>query len=179
MGMTTNLPLAAGLADTTERSSRFSEEELSGLRSEFENNVRKLENRRRRHESAVAPGFWTGTREGVVATVIAVVGSMLFGGAAGIWFTAEGAGWFGEAMRMAGGTLGMASLVTLAGSLITGRNPIFWGVGMPLLVYAAGSLCAFMSAGAGASMFLFGAPVFCGLAILAGLMTAFAIDRGR
>lgn len=177
--MTTNLPLAAGLSDDAGASQRFSSEELSGLRSEFERNVRKLETRRRQRASEERPGLWTGTREGLVATVIAVVGSMLFGGAAGIWFTAEGAGWLGEALRMAGGTLGMASLVALTGSLITGRNPIFWGVGMPLLVYAAGSLCAFMTAGTGAAMFLFGAPVFCGLAILAGVMTAFAIDRGR
>lgn len=178
MEMTTNLPISAGLSESSaDTASSFSETDLLGLRSEFERNVQKLEGRRLLHATSGKAGVWTGTKEGMVATVVAVVGAMLFGGAAGDWFAGDQSSWLGQSMRIAGGTMAMAALVSLIGSLIAGRNPIFWGVGMPLLVYVAGSFCAFMSAGAGATAFLFGAPVFCGLAVLAGVMAAFLIDR--
>jgi hypothetical protein len=112
-----------------------------------------------------------------VSTVLAVVGALLFGGAAGAWFSPDGSPLMAATARMALGSVAMASLISFAGSLLAGRNPIFWGVGMPLLVYGAGSFCAFVSGHAGAAMFFFGAPLFCGLAIATGVMTAFAVDR--
>lgn len=115
----------------------------------------------------------------MVATVIAVAGALLFGGAAGAWFSIDGSLVMAATARIALGSVFMASLVSLVGTLLAGRNPIFWGVGMPLLVYGAGSFCAFVSGHAGAAMFFFGAPLFCGLAIAAGVMTAFALDRDR
>jgi hypothetical protein len=134
-------------------------------------------------EAAAEPneraGLWTGTREGFVATVIAVVAALIFGGAAGAWFASDPSLGMPQWLRIALGTIAMASLVSLTGSLMAGRNAIFWGVGMPLLVYVAGSFCAFISAHAGASLFLLGAPLFCGLAIASGVMTAFVVDRDR
>ena len=124
-----------------------------------------------------APGLWTGTREGLVSTVIAMVAALLFGGAAGVWFAPDDSGWLGQVLRMGGGSLAMAALVSVSGTLLAGRNAIFWGVGMPLLVYAAGAFCAFISAHEGAAMFLFGAPLFCGLAVAGGMLASFAMDR--
>ncbi|WP_193214533.1 hypothetical protein [Luteolibacter marinus] len=178
--MITNLPLRTELpGPSPEESSRFLKTDFLGLHNEFADNSRKLENRRRHRASSERPGLWTGSKDGLVATIIVVVASLAFGGAGGLWFAADESGWLAQGLRIAGGSIVMASLVTLSGSLVSGRNAIFWGIGMPLLVYAAGSFCAFMTAGAGASPFLFGAPLFSGLAILAGVMTAFAIDRGR
>jgi hypothetical protein len=111
--------------------------------------------------------------------VIAMVAALLFGGAAGSWFADGDAGWLGQGLRIAGGSMAMAVLVCLAGSLLAGRNPVFWGVGMPLLVYFAGSVCALIAGHAGAAILVFGAPLFCGLAIAAGFLAAFALDRGR
>ncbi|PAW66858.1 MAG: hypothetical protein B9S38_13120 [Verrucomicrobiia bacterium Tous-C4TDCM] len=73
--------------------------------------------------------------------------------------------------------MAMAALVSLTGSFLAGRNAIYWGVGMPLLVYVAGSFSAFISGHAGAAMFLVGAPLFCGLAVLGGMLATFAVDR--
>jgi hypothetical protein len=123
------------------------------------------------------PGLWTGTREGLVSTVIAMVAALLFGGAAGDWFAPDDSGWMSQMLRMSGGSLAMAALVSGCGSLLAGRNAIYWGVGMPLLVYVAGSFCAFISGHAGALMFLFGAPLFCGLAVAGGVLASFAVDR--
>jgi hypothetical protein len=138
----------------------------------------------RRHSLAAAaaghqrgPGLWTGTREGVVSTVIVMTAALLFGGSAGVWFAPGGESWLEQAVRMGAGSLVMAVLVSLAGSLIGGRNAIYWGVGMPLIAYGAGAFCAFISGHAGSAMFFFGAPVFCGLAVLGGLVAAFAVDR--
>ena len=130
-------------------------------------------------DAGAKPGLWTGTREGLVATVIAVAAAMVFGGAAGAWFAPGDSGWIGQALKMAGGSMLMAALVCAAGSMLAGRNAIFWGVGMPLLVYGAGAFCAFISGHAGALMFVFGAPLFCGLSVMAGALTAFAAERGR
>ncbi len=124
-------------------------------------------------------GWWTGTREGIVSTVVAMVAAWRFGGAAGPWFAPDDSGWLGQGLRMAAGSIAMAALVCVSGSLLAGRNPIYWGVGMPLLVYVAGSFCACISGHAGASMFWFGAPLFCGLAITGGFLAACALDRGR
>lgn len=125
------------------------------------------------------PGLWTGTREGLVSTVVVMTAALIFGGSAGQWFAADHHGWMEQAIRMSAGSILMAVLVSLAGSLLSGRNAIYWGVGMPLIAYGAGSFCALISGYAGAAMFFFGAPLFCGLAVVGGLIAAFGLDRGR
>lgn len=110
--------------------------------------------------------------------VLFVLGAMLlFGGAAGTWFkqSPEAGVWL-RALQLAAGSVAMGSLVALPGSLMFGRNPIRWGIGMPVLVYLGGSLMAFVSARDGASGLLLGAPLLLGVAIAAGVMAAFAID---
>ena len=129
--------------------------------------------------SSRSQGLWTGSREGIIATVIAFCGALLFGGAAGVWFGPGDSGVLGQTLVMALGSMGMALLVTLCGSLLAGRNPVFWGMGMPLLVYITGTVFALLSGHAGAAMFVYGAPVFMGLAITAGVMTAYVVDRGE
>lgn len=129
------------------------------------------------HTSRRGPGLWTGTREGLVSTVVAMVAALLFGGIAGVWFAPDESGLLGQVLRMGGGCFAMAVLVSISGTLLSGRNAIYWGVGMPLLVYVSGSFYAFISGHAGASMFLFGAPLFCGLAMAGGMIGSFAMDR--
>ncbi len=124
------------------------------------------------------PGMWTGTRDGVVASAVAFIGAVLFGGAAGAWFAPDHMSWFMHALLLAGGSALMGALVCLIGSLVAGRKPIFWGVGMPFLVYFAGTVFALLSGYAGAGMLLLGGPIFVGLAIAAGVMVAFLLDRG-
>lgn len=164
--MTTNLPLPP-FPDVADDAPRLSDDEVA--------QAAKLERCRQRHENGPRAGLWTGTREGVINSVIAIIASLVFGGAAGVWFGQDD--WFVRSLIIAGGTMLMASAVCLAGSLLCGRNPIFWGIGMPLLVYFAGSFCALVSAGTVATTFLLGAPAFCGLAIVAGVMTAYALER--
>ena len=166
--MTTNLPLPPFPQDA-EHVRLSDDDELA--------QAAKLERCRQRHENGQKAGLWTGSREGVINTVIAIVSSLVFGGAAGVWFGQSD--WFTRSLIIAGGTMFMAAMVCLAGSLLCGRNPIFWGIGMPLLVYVAGSFCALVSVGTVATTFLLGAPAFCGLAIVAGLMTAYALERGE
>ncbi|MCW1926598.1 hypothetical protein OKA05_28860 [Luteolibacter arcticus] len=163
--MTTNLPLPP--FPQSVENGRYSDDELA--------QAAKLERCRERHDGGPRSGMWTGTREGVINTVIAIIASLIFGGAGGVWFDQDD--WFVRSLTMAGGTMIMSGVVCLAGSLLCGRNPIFWGIGMPLLVYFAGTFCALVSAGAAASSFLLGAPAFCGLAIVAGVMTAYALER--
>jgi hypothetical protein len=136
----------------------------------------------RRHDLATgdaAPRLWTGTREGLVSTVVVMTVALLFGGAAGVWFAPDEHGWWSQVLRMSAGSLILAAVVAFAGSLLAGRNAIYWGVGMPLVAYGAGAFCALISGHAGAAMFFFGAPLFCGLAVLGGLVAAFALERGR
>lgn len=123
------------------------------------------------------PGIWTGTREGLVSTLVVMTAALLFGGSAGNWFAADGTGWLGPAARIGAGSFLMALMVALSGSLLAGRNAIYWGVGMPLVAYGAGAFCALMAGHAGAAMFFFGSPLFCGLAVLGGLLGAFSADR--
>lgn len=127
--------------------------------------------------SSRGPGLWTGTREGLVSTLIALVAALIFGGAAGVWFAPQDSGWMGQVLRISGGSMAMAALVSISGTLLSGRNAIYWGVGMPLLVYAAGAFCAFISGHAGAAMFLFGAPLFCGFSVAGGMLASFAMNR--
>lgn len=127
--------------------------------------------------SSGAPGLWTGTRDGIVASVLAFGGAIVFGGGAGTWFAAGASGWMGQALVISAGSMLMAAMVSLFGSLLAGRNPVFWGIGMPLLIYVCGTVFALLSGHAGAAMLFYGAPVFMGLAITAGVMVAFAVDR--
>jgi hypothetical protein len=135
----------------------------------------KLERCLELHQDEPPPTLWTGTRGGVIGTVIAITASLLFGGAAGAWF--DHADWLVRFATMGIGTMLMASLVCASGTWLTGRNAIFWGIGMPLLVYFAGTFCALAAGSAGATSFLLGAPAFCGLAILAGVMTAYGFEK--
>lgn len=128
--------------------------------------------------SSGRPGLWTGTREGLVSTVVVMTAALLFGGSAGSWFAPSGDSWAGQVIQMSVGSVVMAVLVSLSGSLIAGRNAVYWGVGMPLIAYGAGAFCALISGQPGAAMFFFGAPLFCGLVVLGGLLAAFGVDRG-
>jgi hypothetical protein len=132
-----------------------------------------------RDSSFRTPGLWTGTRDGIVASLVAFAGAVLFGGAAGVWF-APGDSLSGlmHVLLVAGGSVLMGALVCLSGSLVAGRKPIFWGAGMPFLVYFAGTIFALLSGYAGAGTLLLGGPLFVGLAIAAGVMVAFLLDRG-
>jgi len=110
--------------------------------------------------------------------VLFVLGAMLlFGGAAGTWFKQwpEGGLWF-RGLQLVAGSLAMGVMVALPGSLMFGRNPIRWGMGMPVLVYLGGSLMAWVSGRDGATGLLLGAPLLLGVAIAAGVMAAFVID---
>jgi hypothetical protein len=180
--MTTNAPLSSDVPLASSADARLSETESSGDQQHGpetkESSREKLEKGLRQHGGDGKPGMWTGTREGLISTVIAIAASLVFGGAAGDWFGPSEHGWVGQMLTISGGTMLMAAVVCLLGSLISGRNPIFWGIGMPLLVYMAGSFCALVSGHAGVSAFLFGAPLFCGLAILSGVMCAYVLDKG-
>jgi hypothetical protein len=127
--------------------------------------------------SVPEPGLWTGTRDGITASIVAFAGAVLFGGGAGVWFAPGESGLLMQVLVVAVGSLLMGALVCLSGSLVAGRKPVFWGVGMPFLVYFAGTIFALLSGYAGAGMLLLGGPVFVGLAITAGFMVAFALDR--
>jgi len=166
--MTTNLPLSSGRSDAAPS---FMAESGNSGDDRFRKNGGET--------PPGAPGMWTGTREGIVSTVIALLGAVIFGGAASAWFAPGEAGLMGQALMISGGTLAMGALVSLFGSLLAGRNPIFWGVGMPLLVYITGTVFAIISGHAGAATLFFGAPLFAGLGIAAGVMTAFLIDRDQ
>lgn len=178
--MTSNAPLSSDLPSASDADARLSEMDplLAQPAQEAESSRERLEKGLRRHGPHSNPGVWTGSRDGIVATVIAIVASLVFGGATGNWFGPSEHGWVGQLLTISGGTMLMAATVCLLGSLISGRNPIFWGMGMPLLVYVAGGFCALVSGHAGVSAFLFGAPLFCGLAILAGVMCAYVLDKG-
>lgn len=108
---------------------------------------------------------------------IVATAALLFGGVAGAWYAPTGIGgsWF-QALRLSSGVVVLALAVAGSGTLICGRNAIRWGVGMPLAAYFAGTLLA-VAAGQGQAMGLvFGAPVFAGLTIAAGLVATYAVD---
>src|SRR5688500_1042678 len=74
------------------------------------------DSRRNERDSSGKPGLWTGSREGIVSTVIAFSGALLFGGAAGIWFSPGESGWVIQALVIALGSMVMALLVSLCGT---------------------------------------------------------------
>jgi hypothetical protein len=102
---------------------------------------------------------------------------LLFGGAGGAWFAADGeVSWWMHALQLATGSVAMGVGVAIAGSLLFGRNPIRWGMGVPFMVYLAGMLTALVTGREGANGLLFGAPLFIGISIAAGVLAAFLID---
>ena len=104
--------------------------------------------------------------------------ALAFGGGAGHWFSGEhaGGGLLFRFLQLATGSVAMGLAVAIPGSLFFGRNPIRWGMGMPILVYAGGVLMALVSGRADISALIFGAPVYLGFAIAAGVMGAFLVD---
>ena len=72
--------------------------------------------------------------------------------------------------------MAMGVVVSIFGSLLFGRNPIRWGMGVPFMVYLAGMLVALISGHDGSLRLLYGAPIFLGVAIAAGMVTSFLID---
>jgi len=104
-----------------------------------------------------------------------MVAAFLFGGAAGNWFHSENGVAF-RLLQLAAGSMLMGSAVSMAGSLLFGRNPVRWGMGMPFLVYLGGLLMALVFGHEGATMVLYAAPLMLGLSIAAGVMSAFLVD---
>lgn len=107
-----------------------------------------------------------------------LVAMLLFGGAAGDWFAVElssGVFWV-RCLQLSMGASLMGALVAIPGSLLFGRNPIRWGMGMPLMVYVGGTLMALLTDRSGATALLFSAPLLIGFAIAAGVMGAFCVD---
>ena len=104
--------------------------------------------------------------------------ALLFGGAAGDWFAADLAGgnMIARGLQLSAGAMGMGLVTAIFGSLIFGRNPVRWGVGMPLLVYLGGTFMAILAGREGGMALLLGAPLFLGLAFAAGVMGTFLID---
>lgn len=102
---------------------------------------------------------------------------MLFGGAAGTWFSAaEGASWLLHGIQLAAGSMAMGVVVSITGSLLFGRNPIRWGMGVPFMVYLAGMLMALVTGRDGGLGLLYGAPLLLGVTIAAGMVATFLID---
>lgn len=112
------------------------------------------------------------------ATFFVLAAALLFGGAAGNWFSIELAGesFALRALQLSAGAIGMGAIVSVFGSLFFGRNPIRWGMGMPLLVYIGGTLLALVSGREGAITLLYGSPLFLGLSFAAGVTSAFFVE---
>ena len=66
--------------------------------------------------------------------------ALLFGGAAGDWFAADlvDRSWLARSLQLSAGAVTMGLFTACLGSLIFGRNPVRWGIGMPLVVYLVG-----------------------------------------
>jgi hypothetical protein len=108
-------------------------------------------------------------------TLFLLAAALLFGGAAGNWFASE-QGLLAQMLQLATGSLIMGATVSVAGSLLFGRNPVRWGVGMPMVVYLAGALLAFVTGLDGATTLLCSAPLMLGVSFASGVMSAFLID---
>jgi hypothetical protein len=104
--------------------------------------------------------------------------ALLFGGAAGDWFAADlvNGGWIARGLQLSAGAITMGLTTAAFGSLIFGRNPVRWGIGMPLAVYVVGGALALVTGREGAMALLYGAPLFLGLAFAAGVLSTFLID---
>lgn len=124
------------------------------------------------------PAAWVGRgcRWGALLFSLAV--AMVFGGVGGHWFDARHAdgGLLFRILQLSAGSLAMGAVLSIPGSLFFGRNPVRWGMGMPVLVYLAGVLIALSTGRAGVSGLVYGAPLLMGLSIAAGTMGAFLVD---
>jgi hypothetical protein len=122
--------------------------------------------------ATMSKGFnWT-------ASLFVLAAALLFGGVAGNWFSTSlvQESFLLRSLQLSAGALIMGSAVSVLGSLIFGRHPIRWGIGMPFLVYVGGTLLALVSGRDGAVSLLLGAPLFLGLSFAAGVMSAFLIE---
>lgn len=109
------------------------------------------------------------------ATLFVISAALLFGGAAGNWFNAD-TGVVLRLLQLAGGSVLMGAAVSMIGSLLFGRNPIRWGMGMPFLVYLGGLLMATIFGHEGATLLLYSAPLMLGVSFASGVMSAFLIE---
>jgi hypothetical protein len=109
------------------------------------------------------------------ATLFVLGAALLFGEAAGNWFASDN-GLLMRLLQLAAGSMLMGAAVSMTGSLLFGRNPIRWGMGMPFLVYFGGLLMAAIFGKDGASTLLYSAPLMLGLAFASGVMSAFLVD---
>lgn len=109
-----------------------------------------------------------------------VAASMLFGGAAGTWFSTDPSitHWFVRGLQLAIGSMVMGAAVSVLGSVFFGKDPIRWGMGMPVVIYFGGILMALMSGHGDAMALLYGAPILLGLTITAGVLGAYLVDGG-
>lgn len=132
-----------------------------------------------KEESAATLGrtAWLGGGCGWSGTMFVLCAALLFGGAAGAWFTAarDVSLWL-HGLQLTTGALTMGVVVATSGSLLFGRNPIRWGMGVPFMVYLAGMLVALVTGREGSLGLLYGAPLFLGVTIAAGMVTTFLID---
>jgi hypothetical protein len=121
---------------------------------------------------------WVGKGCNWAAALFLLASALSFGGVAGNWFSGEhaGGGLLFRFLQLATGSVAMGLLVAIPGSLLFGRNPIRWGMGMPILVYAGGVLVALVAGRAGVSGLILGAPLYLGFSIAAGMMGAFLVD---
>jgi hypothetical protein len=128
--------------------------------------------------SEVKRAMWVGRGCHWGATLFLLFAAMVFGGVAGNWFDARHAdGGIGlRIFQLAIGAVVMGAAVSIPGSLFFGRNPIRWGMGMPMIVYAAGVLIALLAGHNGVTGLIYGAPLLIGLSIAAGVMGAFLVD---
>lgn len=115
---------------------------------------------------------------GWAVSVFVLAMALLFGGVVGDWFAADlvDRGWIARGLQLGGGALTMGVLTAVFGSLIFGRNPVRWGIGMPLAVYVGGAIVAALTGREGAMGLLYGAPFLLGLVFAAGVLSTFLID---
>lgn len=129
-------------------------------------------------ESVSEQPSWVGRGCNWASALFLFAMALSFGGVAGNWFSGElaGGGWVFRFLQLATGSIVMGVAVAVPGSLLFGRNPVRWGMGMPILVYAGGVLMALIAGRTGVSGLIYGAPLFMGFAIAAGVMGAFLVD---
>lgn len=110
--------------------------------------------------------------------LFAAAACLVFGGVAGAWFTTgiNPGGLLPRMVQLGLGSILMGVCVSVPGSLLFGRDPIRWGMGMPVMVYFGGVFMALVSGQEGVTGLLYGAPLFVGLAIASGVMGTFLID---
>ncbi|WP_193214532.1 hypothetical protein [Luteolibacter marinus] len=103
---------------------------------------------------------------------------LVFGGAAGTWYTSglTSGGWLARGLQLSAGSAVMGASVAVLGSLLFNRNPIRWGMGMPVVVYFGGIFIGLVSGFEGVRGLLIGSPVFLGVSIAAGVLAAFLVD---